>query len=141
MQGRHTTYFEGISTPPENSRYTADELDELAEKYNNAQSKTTLRTKLREWGVFQTPPQKKKKKTPGEGGREGEKEEEKEKKKKIKKKREKKKNEDIQNPNLGKKFSDIIEISAKNEKVLDDIHSSLNDFVRKNKKKKQLFLD
>lgn len=33
----HTTYFEGISTPPENSRYTADELDELAERYNNAQ--------------------------------------------------------------------------------------------------------
>ena len=29
----HTTYFEGISTPAENSRYTADELDELAEKY------------------------------------------------------------------------------------------------------------
>lgn len=25
----HTTYFEGISTLPENSRYTADELDEL----------------------------------------------------------------------------------------------------------------
>jgi len=35
LQGR--TYFEGISTPPENSRYTADELDELAERYNNAQ--------------------------------------------------------------------------------------------------------
>lgn len=33
----HTTYFEGISTPPENSQYTADELDELAERYNNAQ--------------------------------------------------------------------------------------------------------
>lgn len=33
----HTTYFEGISTPPENSRYTADELDELAERYNNTQ--------------------------------------------------------------------------------------------------------
>ena len=33
----HTTYFEGISTPPESSQYTADELDELAERYNNAQ--------------------------------------------------------------------------------------------------------
>lgn len=33
----HTTYFEGISTPPENSQYTADELDELAERYNNTQ--------------------------------------------------------------------------------------------------------
>ncbi|WP_106765388.1 phage minor capsid protein [Pseudoruminococcus massiliensis] len=33
----HTTYFEGISTPPKNSQYTADELDELAERYNNAQ--------------------------------------------------------------------------------------------------------
>lgn len=33
----HTTYFEGISTPVENSQYTADELDELAERYNNAQ--------------------------------------------------------------------------------------------------------
>lgn len=30
-------------------------------------------------------------------------------------------------------FSDIIEISSKNEKALDDIQSSLNDFVRKNK--------
>jgi len=33
----HTTYFEGISTPPENSQYTADELDELAERYNTTQ--------------------------------------------------------------------------------------------------------
>ncbi len=33
----HTTYFEGISTPPENSQYTADELDELAERYNITQ--------------------------------------------------------------------------------------------------------
>lgn len=33
----HTTYFEGISTSPENSQYTADELDELAERYNNTQ--------------------------------------------------------------------------------------------------------
>ncbi len=33
----HTTYFEGISTPPENSQYTADELDELAEKYKISQ--------------------------------------------------------------------------------------------------------
>ena len=33
----HTTYFEGISTPPESSQYTADELDELAERYNNTQ--------------------------------------------------------------------------------------------------------
>ena len=33
----HTTYFEGISTPPEDSEYTADELDALAEKYNAEQ--------------------------------------------------------------------------------------------------------
>lgn len=33
----HTTYYEGISTPPESSQYTADKLDELAERYNNAQ--------------------------------------------------------------------------------------------------------
>lgn len=33
----HTTYFEGISTPPENSQYTADELDEIAENYSNHQ--------------------------------------------------------------------------------------------------------
>ena len=29
----HSTYFEGISTPPEGSKYTADELDEIAEHY------------------------------------------------------------------------------------------------------------
>ncbi len=33
----HTTYFEGISTPPENRQYTADELDEIAENYSNHQ--------------------------------------------------------------------------------------------------------
>ena len=33
----HTTYFEGVSTPPEDSEYTADELDALAEKYNAEQ--------------------------------------------------------------------------------------------------------
>ncbi len=33
----HTTYFEGVSTPPEDSQYTADELDEIAETYSNQQ--------------------------------------------------------------------------------------------------------
>ena len=33
----NTSYFEGIGTPPKNSRYTADELDELAEKYKISQ--------------------------------------------------------------------------------------------------------
>lgn len=33
----HTTYFEGISTPPEDSEYTADELDEIAQNYSNQQ--------------------------------------------------------------------------------------------------------
>ena len=33
----HTTYFEGISTPPEESEYTAEELEELADKYNAEQ--------------------------------------------------------------------------------------------------------
>lgn len=33
----HTTYFEGVSTPPEDSEYTADELDEIAENYSNHQ--------------------------------------------------------------------------------------------------------
>lgn len=33
----HTTYFEGISTPPEGSAYTADELDEMAQRYENEQ--------------------------------------------------------------------------------------------------------
>ncbi len=33
----HTTYFEGISTPPEGSQYTADELDAMAEKYDAQQ--------------------------------------------------------------------------------------------------------
>lgn len=35
----HTTYFEGISTPPKDSQYTADELDEIAEKYAINQKK------------------------------------------------------------------------------------------------------
>ena len=33
----HTTYFEGVSTPPSGSKYTRDELDELAEKYRQEQ--------------------------------------------------------------------------------------------------------
>lgn len=33
----HTTYFEDISTPPGGSKYTADELDELAEEYKAKQ--------------------------------------------------------------------------------------------------------
>ena len=33
----HTTYFEGISTPPSDSRYTKQELRELAEKYSQEQ--------------------------------------------------------------------------------------------------------
>lgn len=39
----HTTYFEGISTPPESSQYTADELDELAERYKQ-RSEAKLRS-------------------------------------------------------------------------------------------------
>ena len=35
----HTTYFEGISTPPSGSRYTRDELDEIANKYAAEQKK------------------------------------------------------------------------------------------------------
>ncbi len=33
----HSTYFEGISTPPESSQYTADELDEMAQQYSAEQ--------------------------------------------------------------------------------------------------------
>ena len=33
----HTTYFEGVSTPPEGSRYTAEQLDGLAERYDAEQ--------------------------------------------------------------------------------------------------------
>ena len=33
----HTTYFEGVSTPPEGSQYTAEELDNLAEQYDAQQ--------------------------------------------------------------------------------------------------------
>ena len=33
----HSTYFEGISTPPEGSQYTADERDEMAQKYEAQQ--------------------------------------------------------------------------------------------------------
>ncbi|MBR2176118.1 MAG: hypothetical protein IJ861_04130, partial [Clostridia bacterium] len=33
----HTTYFEGVSTPPEGSEYTADELDEMAQRYESEQ--------------------------------------------------------------------------------------------------------
>ncbi|MBQ8133649.1 MAG: hypothetical protein IJ192_04490 [Clostridia bacterium] len=36
----HTTYFEGISTPPEGSAYTADELDEMAQRYENEQKQS-----------------------------------------------------------------------------------------------------
>ena len=33
----HTTYFEGVNTPPEDSQYTADELDEMAQRYEAQQ--------------------------------------------------------------------------------------------------------
>lgn len=33
----HTTYFEGVSTPPKDSEYTTDELDEIAQNYSNQQ--------------------------------------------------------------------------------------------------------
>lgn len=33
----HSTYFEGVSTPPEGSQYTADELDAMAQKYEAQQ--------------------------------------------------------------------------------------------------------
>lgn len=33
----HSTYFEGINTAPEDSEYTADELDEIAQKYQAQQ--------------------------------------------------------------------------------------------------------
>lgn len=33
----HTTYFEGISTPPSGSKYAKDELDEIAEQYRREQ--------------------------------------------------------------------------------------------------------
>ena len=33
----HTTYFEGISTPPSGSKYTKDELDEIADRYSREQ--------------------------------------------------------------------------------------------------------
>lgn len=32
----HTTYFEGVSTPPDN-KYTRDELDKIAEAYRKEQ--------------------------------------------------------------------------------------------------------
>ena len=36
----HSTYYEGISTPPEDSTYTAEELDEIAEKYKAEQQQS-----------------------------------------------------------------------------------------------------
>lgn len=39
----HTTYFEGISTPPENSQYTKEELNELVHKQINEQKATQAR--------------------------------------------------------------------------------------------------
>ena len=33
----HSTYFEGVSTPPEGSQYTADELDAMAQQYEAEQ--------------------------------------------------------------------------------------------------------
>ena len=138
----HTTYFEGISTPPENSQYTADELDELAERYNNAQKQNYAQNeaeRMERMSKFSLDKDNKR----AYGARA---EQWREKAEELEKTVENSsesgiiKNEDIQNPNLGKKFSDIIEISAKNEKVLDDILSSLNDFVRKNKKEKATVL-
>ena len=35
----HSTYYEGISTPPEDSVYTVDELDEIAERYKAEQKR------------------------------------------------------------------------------------------------------
>lgn len=35
----HSTYLEGISTPPEDSAYTVDELDEIAERYKAEQKR------------------------------------------------------------------------------------------------------
>lgn len=138
----HTTYFEGISTPPENSQYTADELDELAERYNNTQKQNYAQNeaeRMERMSKFSLDKDNKR----AYGARaEQWRERAEELEKTVENSSESGiiKNEDIQNPNLGKKFSDIIEISAKNEKVLDDIHSSLNDFVRKNKKEKATVL-
>ena len=36
----HSTYYEGISTPPEDSTYTAEELDEIAETYKAEQQQS-----------------------------------------------------------------------------------------------------
>ena len=36
----HSTYYEGISTPPEDSTYTVEELDEIAEKYKAEQQQS-----------------------------------------------------------------------------------------------------
>lgn len=36
----HSTYYEGISTPPEDSTYTAEELDEIADKYKAEQQQS-----------------------------------------------------------------------------------------------------
>ena len=139
----HTTYFEGISTPPENSQYTADELDELAERYNNAQKQNYAQNeaeRMERMSKFFLDKDNKR----AYGARAEQwrgKAEELEKTVENSSESDIIKNKDIQmNPNLGKKFSDIIEISAKNEKALDDIHSSLNDFVRKNKKEKATVL-
>ena len=138
----HTTYFEGISTPPENSRYTADELDELAERYNTTQKQNYAQNeaeRMERMSKFSL--DKDNKRAYGARAEQWRRKAE-ELEKTVENSSESGiiKNEDIQNPNLGKKFSDIIEISAKNEKVLDDIHSSLNDFVRKNKKEKATVL-
>ena len=137
----HTTYFESISTPPENSRYTADELDELAERYNNAQKQNYAQNEAERMGRMSKFSLDKDNKRAYGARAEQWREKAEELEKTVENSSESGiiKNEDIQNPNLGKKFSDIIEISAKNEKVLD-IHSSLNDFVRKNKKEKATVL-
>ena len=44
----HSTYFEGISTPPEGRQYTADELDEMAQQYE-AQQKQNYCERQEKW--------------------------------------------------------------------------------------------
>ena len=44
----HSTYFEGVSTPPEGSQYTADELDEMAQQYE-AQQKQNYCERQEKW--------------------------------------------------------------------------------------------
>lgn len=46
----HTTYFEGIRRPPEGSKYTREELDEISEQYKQEQKQNYAERQAEKYG-------------------------------------------------------------------------------------------